>query len=199
MRPDPAESQVDPASIDETYPVAGQDNDSQGFRDNFFFIKTGLETARAELQDLIENTARIDDTSNFNGNLIDNVQTNRMYGKSASRGIPLESEVDIDFNFGEYHYVTLQGDSTFRIENLPDADDSIVKMTIEISVDIPSPIGVNFTSTGISVFKKKYENVTPDGRLEISPTTAVRIVELWVRRKNDVVVMFIHDKGEFEE
>ena len=29
-------------AIDQTYPVAGQDNDSQGFRDNFSNIKTSL-------------------------------------------------------------------------------------------------------------------------------------------------------------
>ena len=33
-------------TIDDTYPVAGQDNDSQGFRDNFSQIQTGLETAK---------------------------------------------------------------------------------------------------------------------------------------------------------
>ena len=28
-------STINTANIDETYPIAGQDNDSQGFRDNF--------------------------------------------------------------------------------------------------------------------------------------------------------------------
>ena len=37
------------ATIDGTYPVAGQDNDSQGFRDNFTIIKTGLATATLKL------------------------------------------------------------------------------------------------------------------------------------------------------
>ena len=37
------------ATIDGTYPVAGQDNDSQGFRDNFTIIKTGLATATSEM------------------------------------------------------------------------------------------------------------------------------------------------------
>ena len=30
-------SNINPNNIDTTYPVAGQDNDSQGFRDNFPF------------------------------------------------------------------------------------------------------------------------------------------------------------------
>ncbi|SVE47017.1 uncharacterized protein METZ01_LOCUS499871, partial [marine metagenome] len=45
-------SSLSPTSIDATYPVAGQDNDSQGFRDNFNQIKTDLTYAKAELEDL---------------------------------------------------------------------------------------------------------------------------------------------------
>ena len=36
-------------NIDGAYPVAGQDNDSQGFRDNFSQIKTQLTTAGTEI------------------------------------------------------------------------------------------------------------------------------------------------------
>ena len=35
--------------IDQTFPVAGQDNDSQGFRDNFSNIKTSLTKVKADL------------------------------------------------------------------------------------------------------------------------------------------------------
>ena len=33
-------SNIVPGNVDETYPVAGQDNSSQGFSDNFSAIKT---------------------------------------------------------------------------------------------------------------------------------------------------------------
>ena len=45
-------SSLSPTSIDATFPVAGQDNDSQGFRDNFNQIKTDLTNAKSELEDL---------------------------------------------------------------------------------------------------------------------------------------------------
>lgn len=45
-------SQVNPNTIDITYPVAGQDNNSQGFRDNFTNIRTNLLQVKAELEDL---------------------------------------------------------------------------------------------------------------------------------------------------
>jgi len=40
------------ALIDQTYPVAGQDNDSQGFRDNFNNVKDSLSLASADIVEL---------------------------------------------------------------------------------------------------------------------------------------------------
>lgn len=54
------------STIDETYPVAGQDNNSQGFRDNFSVIKTALNTANSEITDLQNNTAKTNDDNDFN-------------------------------------------------------------------------------------------------------------------------------------
>ena len=42
-------STINPNNIDITYPIAGQDNDTQGFRDNFRNIKNNLNTARQEI------------------------------------------------------------------------------------------------------------------------------------------------------
>ena len=40
---------INTGSIDTAYPVAGQDNDSQGFRDNFSNIKQALDNAKSAL------------------------------------------------------------------------------------------------------------------------------------------------------
>lgn len=45
-------SNINPTNIDGNYPIAGQDNDSQGFRDNFTNIKTNISYAKIELEDL---------------------------------------------------------------------------------------------------------------------------------------------------
>ncbi|NBP58029.1 hypothetical protein EBU71_16120 [bacterium] len=42
-------SQINVSTLDTDYPIAGVDNDSQGFRDNFTIIRTALETASSEL------------------------------------------------------------------------------------------------------------------------------------------------------
>lgn len=45
-------SSINPNNINGQYPVAGQDNDSQGFRDNFTNIKNNFTFAKTELEDL---------------------------------------------------------------------------------------------------------------------------------------------------
>lgn len=45
-------SNINPNNIDKTYPVAGQDNDTQGFRTNFTNIRNNLQFAKNELDDL---------------------------------------------------------------------------------------------------------------------------------------------------
>lgn len=45
-------SSINPNNINGSYPIAGQDNDSQGFRDNFTNIKNNLKFAGDEITDL---------------------------------------------------------------------------------------------------------------------------------------------------
>lgn len=50
-------SQINPSNIDSTFPIAGQDNDTQGFRTNYINIKNNLQTAALEITALQANTA----------------------------------------------------------------------------------------------------------------------------------------------
>jgi hypothetical protein len=43
--------------IDTTFPIAGQDNDTQGFRTNFTTIKNNFDTAKTEIQNILANVA----------------------------------------------------------------------------------------------------------------------------------------------
>ena len=45
-------SNINPNNIDGAYPVAGQDNDSQGFRTNFTNIKNNFVNSKSEIEDL---------------------------------------------------------------------------------------------------------------------------------------------------
>jgi len=50
-------SNINPNTINITYPIAGQDNDTQGFRDNFSSIKNNFSVAQAEISSLQANSA----------------------------------------------------------------------------------------------------------------------------------------------
>ena len=50
-------SNINPSNINITYPIAGQDNDTQGFRDNFSNIKNNFSVASAEITALQANSA----------------------------------------------------------------------------------------------------------------------------------------------
>ena len=63
-------SNIDSTSIDATFPVAGQDNNSQGFRDNFNIIKSNFSSAKTEITDLQSNSAKTNTNNNFGGNEI---------------------------------------------------------------------------------------------------------------------------------
>ena len=63
-------STITTTGFDAAYPVAGQDNDSQGFRTNFTVTKTALEAARDEITALQTNTAKLNASNDFNGSII---------------------------------------------------------------------------------------------------------------------------------
>lgn len=50
-------SNINPTNINITYPIAGQDNDTQGFRDNFSNIKNNFLVAQTEISALQANSA----------------------------------------------------------------------------------------------------------------------------------------------
>lgn len=66
-------STINPNNIDILYPIAGQDNDTQGFRDNFRNIKNNLLTAKNEITDLQANVSYAPKityvSNNVNGNV----------------------------------------------------------------------------------------------------------------------------------
>ena len=55
-------SNIVPGNVDNTYPTAGQDNSSQGFRDNFSATKNNFTEAVTEIVDLQTNKARKNQT-----------------------------------------------------------------------------------------------------------------------------------------
>lgn len=114
-------SQIVSATIDENYPVAGQDNDSQGFRNNFSIIKDGLATANSEITNLQLTSPKLNVANNFNGTLIDNAQTNRLFGTVFSITQTTGTTV-VDYANGEYQIIGVGGNHSLRFTGFPQAE-----------------------------------------------------------------------------
>ena len=66
-------SNISDTGISADFPIAGQDNDSQGFRDNFATTVSNFAAAKAEIEALQTNGAVKNADNNFLGNTINNV------------------------------------------------------------------------------------------------------------------------------
>lgn len=120
-------SSINPNNIDTAYPVAGQDNDSQGFRDNFTNIKTNFEYAETEIEDL-QNKVLL--KSALTGTSLDNdlagatllnpkLQAVRFAKEDISSPV---GNVTLNFDNGPYHNVgELTGNVNISFSNLPSA------------------------------------------------------------------------------
>ena len=110
-------SQVNPNNIDGTYPVAGQDNDSQGFRDNFTNIRNNLVYVKAEVEDLqnkavmksaLNNTVLDND---FSGNTISNPSFSAWRENYNNIG-SASGSVTVNFTNGNFQKITMSGSTT---------------------------------------------------------------------------------------
>jgi hypothetical protein len=105
-------SQINPNNIDGTYPVAGQDNDSQGFRDNFTNIRNNFTFTKAELEDLqnkvVLKSALLNTTlsNDFVGNAIVNPALTSWRETYTDIGAPGGSAT-VDFTNGNFQKITM--------------------------------------------------------------------------------------------
>lgn len=119
-------SNINPNNIDGAYPVAGQDNSSQGFRDNFTNIKVNFQYAAEEIDDL-QNKALL--KAALNGSTLDNnMNNNLIYAAniqdfSATALALSATSGTIDLNYAAAHYQSLStgGNVTLSFSNFPSA------------------------------------------------------------------------------
>ena len=98
-------SNINTTTIDENYPVAGIDNDSQGFRDNFASIKTNLTTAGTEITTLQANRARIDADNDHSGNEIQNAELLQVTPKFNKAFNTLTGDHEVDYRDAHVHVI----------------------------------------------------------------------------------------------
>jgi|TARA_R110001592_G_scaffold107965_1_gene301942 hypothetical protein len=135
-------SKIVPGNVDGTYPKAGRDNSSQGFRDNFTSIKNNFTEAQGEINDMQTNKANLNATNNFNGSTIQNAKMKDNSEEIFAHGSVSSGSISLDHENGHYQTATITADTTFSFLNFPSG--AVGRIILDITV---AP-----TSTGILTF-----------------------------------------------
>lgn len=151
-------SNINPNNIDTTYPVAGQDNDSQGFRDNFTNIKNNFTEAKDEIDDL---QTKVVLKSALSGSTLDN-----SFDGSVLKGAKVQDfretinivgtvsgSQTLNYASGHYHTLTTAGSVSIAFSNLP-ATSNHGKLRLAITISntahtLTLPAAVSKGTTGI--------------------------------------------------
>ena len=171
-------SKIVPGNVDGTFPTAGQDNSSQGFRDNFSAIQTNFTEAKSEIEDLQTNKASLNASSNFANNEVLQAKFKNtsevVYAHGTTGG-----SITLNHANGHYQKITTNASVTLSFTNLP-ASGSLGRIILDITctnvahtLTIPSAVLVADNVTGgdgssdtITFPDNKrflYEFLTPDG------------------------------------
>jgi hypothetical protein len=183
-------SNIDSLRIDATYPVAGIDNDTQGFRDNFAIIKQNFAAAEAEISELQENTAKLNETNNFRGSNINeaNLQaiTEQFFPIGIAQGEqqPVNGSQNIDVKNGHYQTVVIdENDITLNLIGWVDSvsesvSTKIAKLTVELRNISNNPKEVTWITRGGGVGTAFRLSETMSNPLELD-SNSITVVDFW--------------------
>jgi len=111
-------SNISTTGVDATFPIAGQDNDSQGFRNNFNTVKNNFTAAKSEIEALQTDTAKLNAANNFLGNDVSGANlianTEKVYP-----GGTLTGPQNISFTDGNYQTFTIGNSITLTFADWP--------------------------------------------------------------------------------
>lgn len=154
-------SNVNPNNIDGTYPIAGQDNDSQGFRTNFTNIKNNFIYTKAEIEDL---QSKVIVKSALTGTTADNNMAGTVFRSAEIRDLR-ETRVDLgttsgtitlDHTAGSYYTVITSGSLDLAFSGFP-ASGKLGRVRLEVSITntthtLVLPANVSYGLQGIAGF-----------------------------------------------
>ena len=147
-------SNINPNNIDGAYPVAGQDNNSQGFRDNFTNTSTNFQFAADEITDL-QNKAVLKAAlvgtaldNNMQGSPLSNAVLSNMGQAVVSLGT-VSGTNTINYSLGSFQTLTTNGVVSLAFSNFPAAGVAAV-VTVQVTVSnvahtliLPAAVSVN--------------------------------------------------------
>ena len=143
-------SQINQNNVDATYPVAGQDNSSQGFRDNFAAIQTNFGYAYTEISSLQGNAVLRNQDNDLGGNT---TITSAAFRSSRDTIYALGSvagNVSIVYTRSSYQTMTLAGSVVLAFSgfNVANAQQTRIRMQFTVTdtshtVTFPASVSLN--------------------------------------------------------
>jgi hypothetical protein len=164
-------SQINTNGINTNYPVPGENNSSQGFRDNFAQIKNGLNTAGTEITDLqnkvvlkaaLDNSVLNNDMANT---LISNAVTSGWRATTYNLGNALSGTVLVDVNKADFHYGTVTGNINLQFGSwAPVNTESSVTLRLTVAnsnavISFPSQVISSNNNYGVTILEN-YANIS---------------------------------------
>ena len=163
-------SQINTNGINTNYPVPGQNNSSQGFRDNFSQIRTNLNTAANEITDL-QNKAVLKSALNdiilnndMGNTLISNASTRGFRATTYNLGNAISGTTLVDVNRADTQYGTITADTWLQFGGwAPTNTESNVVLRLTVAnvnatVYLPNACVSSNNNFGVTVLEN-YANV----------------------------------------
>lgn len=200
-------SNITAGGIDPNYPVAGQDNDTQGFRDNFRYIQDSLIAAKNEIEDLQDKAVLKGELTdgpavdnNLGGGSIYNGFYNNLHGEVFPDTV--STQTDIDVSAASAQVFTINDDVDFTFRNWPGtlSDGKYAVVRIHLRSGNGSAHSATFYSENGGDFHCE-PNVTVDTqspahpKIQVSANGKHKVIEVWsVTNGGDLYVRYL---GEF--
>jgi hypothetical protein len=151
-------SNINPNNIDGAYPVAGQDNNSQGFRTNFTNTSSNFQYAADEITDL-QNNAVLKSAlagtilnNNMQGSVLSNAQLQDMSETVVSLST-VSGSVTVNYSLASYQTLTTNGAVSLAFSNFPAAGVAaavVVQVTVaNVAHTLTVPAAVSVNNRGI--------------------------------------------------
>lgn len=161
-------SAINPNNIDGSYPVAGQDNNSQGFRDNFTNTKVNFQYAEDEINDL---QSKVVLKAALIGGTLDNNMNDALIYAAKIQDFSLSKvsiagtsgSISVNYASGHYQSITTSGSITLAFTTFPATGSyGYIKLQLNITnvahtVTLPAAVtlgtsGIQGYSAGVITF-----------------------------------------------
>ena len=197
-------SAINYSAINTAYPVAGQDNNSQGFRDNFTAISAGLSTAKTEISALQQNAVLVQDLATSSIPVVNN-----MLGSTLSNGLisqlnPIFYNLGnvtsagslININNGPVQQVRLTGSATLTFSNWgPAGSFSSVKLIIFSDQSSARTATLATTNSGIMRTATGWAGGTAPITVVLGTNNLFEVIEAWTT--NGGANVYLKNIGEY--